>query len=413
MTSTATHTPQMKPFEGIRVVDFTHVLAGPSATYQLAVLGADVIKIEPPQEPDMYREEGHSPALAAEGRGTEFLCQNGNKRSLCLDLTATDGVSVARQLIETADVLVENYRCGVMERHGLAYDDVSAFNPGIIYCSLTGFGHSGPKARHPAYDVVIQAYSGLMAANGTPDSTPVRVGPAVLDYGTGAHAALAISSALFQRSRTGRGQCIDVAMADAALMLMSNLVMSTQALGQTPPPTGNQHPVRAAYSAYPTAEGMLMLGAYTLKQLRRLCRAIGREDLADELIDASAEVIEQRRNELADLLTEILSRDNADHWEAHFNQVGVPAARVRRIDEVLKHPQTQSRQVLQESDTLPETGQALQVPVAAFNYAHGGPSLNTPAPRLGQHSREILDLIGYTEADIDQLLTNGTVFNMG
>ena len=113
MTSTATHTPQMKPFEGIRVVDFTHVLAGPSATYQLAVLGADVIKIEPPQEPDMYREEGHSPALAAEGRGTEFLCQNGNKRSLCLDLTATDGVSVARQLIETADVLVENYRCGL------------------------------------------------------------------------------------------------------------------------------------------------------------------------------------------------------------------------------------------------------------------------------------------------------------
>ena len=148
---------QLKPFDGIRVVDFTHVLAGPSATYQLAVMGADVIKIEPRHEPDMYREIGNSAELAKEGRGTEFLSQNGNKRSLSLDLSAPGGVAVARQLIETADVMVENYRFGVMERHGLGYDAVSALNPRIIYCSLTGFGHTGPKARHPAYDVVIQA----------------------------------------------------------------------------------------------------------------------------------------------------------------------------------------------------------------------------------------------------------------
>jgi len=338
---------QLKPFDGIRVVDFTHVLAGPSATYQLAVMGADVIKIEPLHEPDMYREIGNSAELAKEGRGTEFLSQNGNKRSLSLDLSAPDGVAVARRLIETADVMVENYRFGVMERHGLGYDAVSALNPRIIYCSLTGFGHTGPKARHPAYDVVIQAYSGLMAANGTPDSSPVRVGPAVLDYGTGAHAALAISSALFQRSRTGLGQCIDVAMADAAMMLMSNLVVTTQSIGQTPPPPGNQHPSRAAYSAYPTADGMLMVGAYTLKQLQRLLRAINRDDLAEEVANATAKEIGERRDEFAELLTDILATQTADEWEALFNDAGVPAARVRRIDETLQHPQIQSRQVLQ------------------------------------------------------------------
>ena len=412
MTSSPTDSSeeQMKPFDGIRVVDFTHVLAGPSATYQLAVMGADVIKIEPLHEPDMYREIGNSAELAKEGRGTEFLSQNGNKRSLSLDLSAPDGVAVARRLIETADVMVENYRFGVMERHGLGYDAVSALNPRIIYCSLTGFGHTGPKARHPAYDVVIQAYSGLMAANGTPDSSPVRVGPAILDYGTGAHAALAISSALFQRSRTGLGQCIDVAMADAAMMLMSNLVVTTQSIGQTPPPPGNQHPSRAAYSAYPTADGMLMVGAYTLKQLQRLLRAIDRDDLAEEVANATAKEIGERRDEFAELLTDILATQTADEWEAHFNDAGVPAARVRRIDETLQHPQIQSRQVLQESDTIPETGLQLKAPVAAFNFAHGGPALTRPAPRLGEHSYQVLSEIGYSDDDISQLAASDTVY---
>ena len=183
------------PLNGIRVFDLTRVLAGPSCTQILGDLGADVIKIEPLHEPDMYREIGNSAELAKEGRGTEFLSQNGNKRSLSLDLSAPDGVAVARQLIETADVMVENYRFGVMERHGLGYDAVSALNPRISYCSLTGFGHTGPKARHPAYAVVIQAYRGLMAANGTPDRAPARVGPAVPEYGPGAHAAPATPSA--------------------------------------------------------------------------------------------------------------------------------------------------------------------------------------------------------------------------
>lgn len=401
---------EMQPFEGVRVIDFTHVLAGPSATYQLAVLGADVIKVEPHHEPDIMRAESQSPAMAADGRGTEFICQNGNKRSLSLDLTAPDGVSVAKRLIESADVLVENYRFGVMDRYGFGYDDVSAFNPRLIYCSLTGFGHTGPKAKHPAYDVVIQAYSGLMAANGSSDSTPVRVGPAILDYGTGAYAAFAISSALFQRSRTGRGQCIDVAMSDAAMMLMSNLVMITQARGETPPPCGNSHPTKAGYSAYPTADGLLMLGAFTLKQLRRLCRAIGRDDLSDGLADATSDEVALRRDELADIFKLVLATKTADQWEAHFNAAGVPAARVRRIDEVFEHDQIQSRQVLQEADTFPETGARLRVPVAAFTYAHGGPSLTASSPKLGEHTTNILSEIGYTASDIDRLIRTGAVY---
>ena len=405
-----TTSDEIKPFDGIRVIDFTHVLAGPSATYQLAVLGADVIKIEPKHEPDMMRVESQSPAMAEQGRGTEFICQNGNKRSLSLDLTAPNGLSVAKRLIEGADVLVENYRYGVMDRYGLGYKDIQIFKPDLIYCSLTGFGHTGPKAHHPAYDVVIQAYSGLMAANGSPGNTPVRVGPAILDYGTGAYAAFAISSALFQRSRTGLGQFIDVAMSDAALMLMSNSVMVTQSRGETPIPFGNVHPVKVGYSTYSTADDLLMLGAFTLKQLRRLCRAVGHYDLFDGLADATAENLSTRYDGIREILQATLKTRTANEWEYILNEAGIPAARVRRIDEILDNEQVASRSVLQETDQIPETGKPLRVPVAAFSYDHGGPSITSPSPRLGEHTIEVLSEIGYTSADIDDLILSSTIY---
>ena len=166
----------MYAFEGVRVLDLTHVLAGPFCTYQLGVMGADVIKIEPPAMPDYMREEGASLAMKEQGRNTNFVCQNGNKRSLCLDLRSARGKQILLKLAETADVLVENYRFGAMTRHGLGYDEISTVNPTIIYCSMTGYGHTGPKAAQPAYDFVIQAFSGLMAATGTPHEHPVRVG---------------------------------------------------------------------------------------------------------------------------------------------------------------------------------------------------------------------------------------------
>lgn len=349
----------MKAFEGIRVVDFTHVLAGPFSTYQLAVMGADVIKIEGPHRPDMMRPMGDSEELSSSGRGTEFVCQNGNKRSLAVDLNTSDGVEIVRKLVSGADVLVENFRGGVLERKGLGYEQLKALNPELIYCSITGFGRTGPKAEHPAYDNVIQAFSGMMAATGSPSNHPVRVGPPVLDYGTGAQAAFAIASALFQRSRTGEGQHIDVAMSDAALMLMTTNVMETQTKGSTPVPYGNENPLRATYSLYRASDTWLMIGAFTNAQASRLFSAIGELDLAQQVLEFSTPEFARDVDAHREKIAAAIATRSADDWEQDLNSRGVPAARVRRIDEAMAHDQIKSRQVLQPSDALPETGQQL------------------------------------------------------
>jgi len=313
-----------RPFEGIRVLNFTHVLAGPFSTYQLAVLGADVIKVEPPEMPDMMRDEDADHELAQQGLGSGFICQAAGKRSLILDLGKPDGLETAHKLVAGSDVLVENYRKGTLERLGLGYDAVRKVRPDIIYCSLTGFGQTGPKADHPAYDPVIPAYSGLMAANGTAEVNPVRVGPPAIDYGTGAQAAFAIASALFHRARTGEGQRIDVAMADAALMMMSMPVMATQVLGRRPVPFGNEAPQKPAYSCHDTADGPLFIGAATQRQVVRTWRALGEAAIADE-------------------------RENMTRAELDA-VAGVPTARVRRIDEALAEDQTATRGVMAQSE---------------------------------------------------------------
>ena len=399
----------MSPFEGIRVLDFTHVLAGPFCTYQMAVLGADVIKVEPVWMPDYMREEGTSETLYQEGRNTRFVCQNGNKRSLSVDLRTERGREIAFNIASKTDVLVENYRYGAMQRHGLGYDAVAAVNPSVVYCSMTGFGHSGPKAADPAYDFVIQAFSGLMASTGSAESTPVRVGPAVLDYGTGAQAAFAIAAALFQRTRTGRGQQIDVAMADAALMLMSSNVMDAQTLERSPDPFGNYDPRKAGYCLYETADGKLVMGASTIEQSVRMWRVLGREDIAADVSAMNRRTLYRHRDQHHALLAELFLQDTAEHWEHMMNEVGVPAARVRRVDEAIGHAQIRSRSVLQDAGVVPETGEAYQVPVAAFGFAHGGPKHRRAAPRLGEHTREVLAEYGFGEADIDKLCDNGVV----
>jgi len=219
----------MRAFEGIRVLDLTHVFAGPFCTFQLAVMGADVIKIESPDFPDMMRDEGNSEALNELGLSNFFVCQNSEKKSLSLNLKLDDDREFFLKLVRTADVLVQNYSGKAMERLGFSYKKLKKINPKLIYCSMTGFGKTGPKAEHPAYDSVIQAYSGLMELNGVKSIGPLRVGPAIVDYGTGIHAAFAISSALFRREITGEGLEIDLSMLDAASMRMPSSVSDTLA----------------------------------------------------------------------------------------------------------------------------------------------------------------------------------------
>jgi crotonobetainyl-CoA:carnitine CoA-transferase CaiB-like acyl-CoA transferase len=399
----------MKPLEGIRVLDLTHVLAGPFCTYQLAVLGGDVIKIEPPHNPDMTREEGVVPALSEAAYGTYFQSQSAGKRAMTLDLKQQAGRDILAKLIETADVLVQNYAGEALADLGFSYEAASAINEKLIYCSLTGFGRAGPKANHPAYDVVIQAFSGLMAANGTPETGPVRVGPPMVDYGTGAQAAMAICAALLQREKTGKGQRIDVAMLDAAIMLMSAHVVDTITTGHAPGPHGNVHPRYAGYRTYDTSDGLLMVGAWTNRQLSRLFKALGENELANTVSQIPRAEVGDLAPAHSAVIAEHLKHQSADHWETLLNDQRIPAARVRTIDEAIAHEQIASRKVLQTPASPGLPGSPGAYPVAAFSYDHGSPSLDRPPPQLGEHTNDILNELGMGANQISALRSDGVV----
>ncbi|HMK67590.1 MAG TPA: CoA transferase [Stellaceae bacterium] len=375
----------MRPFEGIRVLDATHVLAGPFATYQLAVLGADVIKIEHPEEPDQSRGSGSDAALNDAGMGTGFLTQASNKRSVVLDLKTRAGQEALKALVKTADILVENYRPGAFEALGLGYEALSALNPRLIYASFSAFGQKGPRGTQTAYDHVIQATSGIMAMTGTEEVHPVKFGSPAVDYATGMSGAFALASALFQRERTGKGQRIDMAMLDVAMILMSSHLTGYLRNGVHPEPVGNKH-AHATNSAYPTKSGLLMLGASNLRQQRRLWQTLERPEMAKR---TNRERDADRAREAA-VLTEILALRTADEWEVFFQSRHVPAARVRSMGEALADPQLRTRGVLHRFASAPGVPGEFSVPISPFLFAHGGPRVDSPPPRLGEHTEALL-----------------------
>jgi crotonobetainyl-CoA:carnitine CoA-transferase CaiB-like acyl-CoA transferase len=387
-----------RPFEGIRIIDITHVLAGPFAAYQLAVLGAEVIKVEHPDEPDQSRDGGTDRALNRAHMGTSFLTQGSNKRSITLDLKQEAGREVLRRLVARADVLVENYRPGAFEALGLGYEALLKINPRLIYCSISAFGQDGVRREQTAYDHVIQATSGIMASTGTEEVNPIKIGAPAVDYATGTMGAFALASALFQRERTGKGQHIDLAMLGVAMMMQASLMAGYFRNGSEPKPHGNKQPF-ATNSAYDAKVGMVMIGASNLRQQARFWRAVERPDMIKT--DNEARVDDRERE--AAIIADIIKSKTADEWEVYFQARHVPAARVRTMAEALADPHFESRRVFHRFDSAPGVDGPFGVPLAAFKFAHGGPSIETPPREMGADTEAVLGELGYAAGEIAAL----------
>tara|TARA_R110000772_G_scaffold267976_1_gene393674 strand:- start:49345 stop:50541 length:1197 start_codon:yes stop_codon:yes gene_type:complete len=395
-----------KAFDGIRVIDTTHVLAGPFASYQMAVLGAEVIKVEAPHDPDQARWQGSDRALSDIGMGTAFMAQASNKKTLAVDLKTEMGRDALKRLIATADVFVENYRPGAFDELGLGYDAMSKLNPGLIYCSISAFGATGPRAHLTGYDNILQAFSGMMAMTGhRDDPRPLKTGAPVVDYATGTTAAFAITSALLHRERTGgKGQFVDVSMLDVALILTSSHLTGFKWNGKHPEPKGNTFPF-ATIGCYEASDAPMMIAASNLAQQERLWTALGRPDMVktdnNQRLDAHAE------EEAA--LAEIIATNTADYWEKFLQQRRIPAARIRRLEEALADDQVAARGVLHTHAAPDSVADGLTVPVLPFHMSDSPSQVTLPPQPVGAQTAEILAELGYDAHEIAAMRSAGCI----
>ncbi|MFT5115315.1 MAG: crotonobetainyl-CoA:carnitine CoA-transferase CaiB-like acyl-CoA transferase [Parasphingorhabdus sp.] len=396
----------MQALSGIRVLDLTHVIAGPFCTHQLGVQGAEVIKIEDANNPDIMRFDGADLRSNKEGMSSVFLAQAANKKSIAIDLKQEPGQQVLKKLITGADVLVENYRSGALQKIGLGYDQMKQINAKLIYCSMTGFGQTGPKREHTAYDNVIQAFSGMMDATGSVESGPMKVGPPVLDYGTGSQAAFAIVSALFRRSQTGLGQYIDISMLDSALMLMGNLMMENQVTNEASGRHGNRSANRPGYGCFDTAEGQLMIGAWTTTQLKDMWLVLDQPARAEAISEEHPMEIMDTFTDTVNEIQKVLLTRPAAEWEDLMNQQKVPAARVRNVHETLREEQLQSRGV---KSAIEGEDSDRYFPCASFLHKEDSPTVRSAPPQFAEHTRTILQEVGYNESELESLAACGAI----
>ncbi len=397
--------PSAGALTGTRVVDFSRIIAGPLCTMYLADLGADVIKVERPGAGDDAREYTFPSTWG--GEGAIFLAFNRHKRSLALDLQKEAGREAALVLVRDADVLVENFRTGVMERLGLGYDRLAEINPKLVYCSITGFGASGPMAASGANDLIAQAFGGLMSLNADAAGEPFKVAPAVVDAYTGLTAALAVVAALHSRAVTGRGQRIDTSLLECGTALLSYFVVSCLATGEAPTQRGPSASITVPNRSFRTADGWLVLAANNEPMWRRLCEAVGRPDLADDARFRTNSDRMVNQEALTAALSEVLAGRSRAEWQGVFEAARVTCAPVQDIGGLLASEQLRALRVIVPvpHPLIPEF-RAVRPP---FAMSGTPPSVGGPPPRLGEHSVGILREIGYGDEQIRRLVESGVI----
>ena len=393
-----------KALSGIRVLDLSRVLAGPWCTQMLGDLGAEIIKIEQPGKGDDTRSWG--PPWHGEGEdrlSAYYLSANRNKKSVAIDISKPEWQSLIRELAAKCDVLVENFKMGGLEKYGLDYLSLKAVNPRLVYCSITGFGHSGPRAHQPGYDLMVQGLSGLMSITGQPDGEPQKVGVALVDVMTGLHACIAVLAALNQRHETGRGQFIDMALLDVAVSTLANIGLNQRVTGEAPKRMGNAHPSVVPYQVFETADGHMIVAVGNDGQFAHFVGALGLAHLADDpLYKTNAGRVENRATLIPHLAAAMKTQATA-HWDAALSAVNVPAGPINDIGQALADPQSVARGLATMAGNRPAIASPLRL-------SDSMPDAGTEPPLLGQNTAEVLEsLLGHGASDVAALRDKGVI----
>ncbi len=389
-------------FEGIRIIDFTQVLAGPFAVMQLALLGAEVIKIEHPLGGDQTR--GLMAHDENQGMSPSFLCANPNKKALTLNLKTEEAIEIVKALVKSADVVVENFKAGTMEKLGLGFDTLKEIKSDLIYCSISGYGQVGPKAGEAAYDGAIQAASGMMSQNGHPETGPTRTAYMPVDMSTALNAAFTISTALFRRSQTGLGQRIDVSMMDTAIVMQAVQYSNFLNQGDLPGLLGNTSPTRQpTANVFSASDGLIQIIALRQPQVQKLFDAIGASEQLQLAKFATPDARVKHSKDVTKLIGDALKLNSKRYWLDTLAPLGIPVSEIRSLPEVMQDPQLKYREVFESFPSPIDINRKITIAKAGYMLDEDGPRLRSLPPVLGQDTDSILASIGYSEATIKSL----------